>query len=95
MADPRTSDGHASFLPSRLLTRARTVLVVERLWPLIVSLLSLAGLFAILSWLGLWLILPPVARAAGVLLFAAAAAWLVWRATRSGWPDRFPDRRTG
>jgi len=53
----------------RALKRARGCLLWERLWPALAALLTATGLFLALSWAGLWMVLPPLARAAGVVLF--------------------------
>ncbi|HEX3937275.1 MAG TPA: TIGR02302 family protein [Xanthobacteraceae bacterium] len=52
--------------------RARWTILWERLWPVLATLLTAVGLFLALSWLGLWLWLPPLARAIGLLGFAVA-----------------------
>jgi len=52
------------------LRRARWTIFWERLWPALATLVTAAGLFLAVSWLGLWLWLPPLARAAVVLAFA-------------------------
>src|SRR6516165_8352024 len=65
-------------LPSRLANaarRARYAIFWERVWPPLAALATAAGLFLALSWLGLWLWLPPLGRAAGLVLFAALALW--------------------
>jgi uncharacterized protein (TIGR02302 family) len=59
------------------LRRARFAIVWERLWPPLASLLTVIGLFLAVSWLGLWLVLPPLARAIGLLGFAALAVWVI------------------
>jgi uncharacterized protein (TIGR02302 family) len=62
---------------SQALSRARWAILWERLWPALASLATAAGLFLAVSWLGLWLWLPPVGRAAGLAVFfvlAVAAA---------------------
>ena len=54
-------------LPSRLANaarRARYAIFWERVWPPLAALATAAGLFLALSWLGLWLWLPPLGRAA-------------------------------
>ena len=57
------------------LTRARWAIFWERLWPALASLATAVGLFLALSWLGIWLWLPPVAHVIGVLiLFVITAA---------------------
>ena len=65
-------------LLSRALGRARWSIFWERLWPALASVATVIGLFLALSWLGLWLWLPPIGRAIGFgfffLLTAAALA---------------------
>ena len=58
--------------------RARYAIFWERLWPPLAALATALGLFLALSWLGLWLWLPPLGRAAGLVLFAALALWAAW-----------------
>jgi uncharacterized protein (TIGR02302 family) len=58
----------------RALRRARSSLLWERLWPAIAALATVAGLFLAFSWAGLWLVLPPLARAVGLFVFVIAAA---------------------
>jgi uncharacterized protein (TIGR02302 family) len=55
------------------LARARWTIFWERLWPALTSLATAIGLFLALSWLGLWLWLPPLGRAAAVIACAAIA----------------------
>ena len=55
--------------------RARYVIAWERLWPPLAALATATGLFLAVSWLGLWLWLPPLGRAAGLLRFIAVALW--------------------
>src|SRR5438309_11739243 len=66
---------------ARALSRARWTIFWERLWPALASIATVIGLFLAVSWLGLWLWLPPVARAIGLgvffLLTAAAFAPLL------------------
>src|ERR1700747_3342965 len=63
---------------ARALGRARWTIFWERLWPALASVATVGGLFLALSWLGLWLWLPPIGRAIGLgvffLLTAAAFA---------------------
>ena len=65
-------------LLARALRRARWTIFWERLWPALASLATVMGLFLAVSWLGLWLWLPPAGRAIGLgvffLLTAAAFA---------------------
>ncbi len=58
----------------RALSRASWSILWERLWPALASVATASGLFLALSWLGLWLWLPPVGRAIGLLLFCLIAA---------------------
>jgi uncharacterized protein (TIGR02302 family) len=61
-----------------VLSRARWIVFWERMWPPLATLATVAGLFLVLSWLGLWLSLPPLGRIAGIIVFAGllgAAAW--------------------
>ena len=65
-------------VPSRLALaarRARYAILWERVWPPLAALATAAGLFFALSWLGLWLWLPPLGRAAGLVLFGVLALW--------------------
>src|SRR5882762_7595081 len=55
------------------LQRAKFAIAWERSWPHLARLLTLGGLFLVVSWSGLWLALPALARAIGLLLFAALA----------------------
>ena len=66
-----TPEGHrlaraGEAMLSRGLFRARAAILWERLWPALASMATAAGLFLALSWLGLWLWLPPIGRAIGV-----------------------------
>ncbi len=54
------------------LRRARWTILWERLWPALAMLATALSLFLALSWLGLWLWLPPLARAVGVIGFVVA-----------------------
>src|SRR5262249_38544333 len=51
------------------LTRAKWVILWERIWPPLAGLLTVTGLFLSVSWLGLWLWLPPMGRAVGIFVF--------------------------
>jgi hypothetical protein len=52
------------------LRRARWTIFWERLWPALATVSTVIGLFLTVSWLGLWLWLPPLGRAAGIVVFA-------------------------
>src|ERR1700704_3495600 len=76
---------------ARALSLARWTIFWERLWPALASIATVVGLFLAVSWLGLWLWLPPIGRAIGLgvvfLLTAAAFAPLFM--------VRIPSVRTG
>ncbi len=75
-ASSQPAPSHRSTEPvarSRLasaLRRARWTIFWERLWPVLATLATVIGLFLSVSWLGLWLWLPPLGRAAGMAVFA-------------------------
>ena len=52
------------------LARTRRAMLWERVWPVAVAVAAAGALFLIVSWAGLWLVLPPLARIAGVVIFA-------------------------
>jgi hypothetical protein len=52
--------------------KAQAAIFWERAWPKAVAPLCTTGLFLTASWAGMWQPLPPAARMAGVLTFAAA-----------------------
>ena len=87
--EPRPAEGGQAMLDRALAGPAGRILW-ERLWPALASIATAVGLFLALSWLGLWLWLPPVGRAIGARLVlpdrggrAAAAA-----APAAAEPDR-------
>ena len=50
------------------------------------SIATVAGLFLAVSWLGLWLWLPPIGRAAGLGVFFLLAVAATWPLLRFRWP---------
>ena len=56
-------------LLARAVQRARGSLFWERLWPALATFAVAVGLFLILSWAGLWLVLPPLGRVIGLAVF--------------------------
>jgi uncharacterized protein (TIGR02302 family) len=56
----------------RLARRAAWTLTFERAWPPIAWAATVVLVFLAVSWLGLWFVVPPFVRTAGVALFAAA-----------------------
>nr|WP_244670662.1 TIGR02302 family protein [Rhodoplanes elegans] len=73
------------------LMRARWVVFWERLWPGLALVATVLGGFVAASWLGLWLWLPPVGRAVGLLAFAGLLIAALVPLVRL----RFPGRTTG
>src|SRR5450631_3714705 len=59
---------------SRAIDRARSAILWERLWPALAAPATAVGLFLAVSWLGVWLWLPPGGRAIGLCLFFLLAA---------------------
>lgn len=83
MSDPRSETSRLE----RAVLRARRAIFWERVWPPLAAVLTVLGLFLVLSWIGLWLWLPPMGRAVGVGLFAIlvlAAAWPLVRVRMPG-----------
>ena len=72
----------------RALSRANWSILWERLWPALASVATAVGLFLTLSWLGLWLWLPPVGRAVGLGLFCLIAAAALLPLLRMRLPSR-------
>ena len=61
---------------SRAIQRARGSLLWEDVWPGLAGLLTVGGLFLAFSWAGFWLVLPPVGRAVGLVIFAILAVFV-------------------
>src|SRR5258705_3588330 len=84
----REPDAIARLQLTQALQRAQYAIAWERAWPHLARLLTVIGLFLVVSWAGLWLALPALARAIGLALFMllamAAALPLVWLR----WPSR-------
>jgi uncharacterized protein (TIGR02302 family) len=70
------------------LSRAKYAIAWERGWPILARLLTVIGLFLVVSWAGLWLSLPVPARIIGILVLVAAAIAVLWPALRFRWPSR-------
>ena len=74
----RDPDATARLQLGQALQRAKYAIAWEQTWPHLARLLSLVGLFLVVSWAGLWLTLPFIARAFGIGLFVLAALWTLW-----------------
>ena len=73
---------------TQALQRARYAIAWERAWPHLARLLTVVGLFLVVSWAGLWLALPFVARAIGLGLFVLLALAALFPLVRFRWPSR-------
>ena len=97
---PRQDTDLSRLRLERALERARYAIAWERGWPSLVRLLSLVGLFLVLSWAGLWLALPVLPRLVAVGLWALLLLGALFPLTRFRWPSREDglarlDRQTG
>ncbi|THD61970.1 MAG: TIGR02302 family protein [Bradyrhizobium sp.] len=84
----RDPDAVARLRLAEALQRARYAIAWERGWPHLARLLTVIGLFLVVSWAGLWLALPFVARAIGLGLFVLLALGALFPLVRFRWPSR-------
>ncbi len=85
-APEKTETNHAGATAGRrfaaLITRSWRALLWEQLWPPLAAALAVLGLFLAVSWAGLWISIPPLARIFGVavfgLLLAASLSPFLW-----------------
>ncbi|MEH2539901.1 MULTISPECIES: TIGR02302 family protein [unclassified Bradyrhizobium] len=84
----REPDAVARLQLTQALQRAQYAIAWERTWPGLVRFLSVIGLFLVVSWAGLWLALPFLARAICLGLFALAALAALFPLVRFRWPSR-------
>jgi uncharacterized protein (TIGR02302 family) len=88
-SDPaRDGDALARLKLSQALRRAQYAIAWEHAWPPLARLFTVVGLFLVLSWAGIWLALPFLARAAGLGLFVLLALVAVWPLIWLRWPSR-------
>jgi uncharacterized protein (TIGR02302 family) len=85
---PGSPDAVSRLQLTQALQRAKYAIAWERSWPHLARLLTVIGLFLAVSWAGLWLALPFVARAAGLGLFALSALGALFPLVRFRWPGR-------
>jgi uncharacterized protein (TIGR02302 family) len=81
-------DAVARLQLKQALQRAQYAIAWERGWPALARVLSVVGLFLVVSWAGLWLVLPFLARAVGIVLFALLALGALYPLLRFRWPTR-------
>ena len=84
----RNPDAVSRLQLAQALRRAEYAIAWERGWPHLARLLTVAGLFLAVSWAGLWLALPFLARAIGLGLFAAVALAALVPLVWFRWPSR-------
>src|ERR1700738_3850050 len=84
----RNPDAVSRLQLAQALQRAKYAIAWERSWPDPPRLLSVIGLFLVVSWAGLWLTLPFVARAVGLGLFVLLALGALFPLIRFRWPSR-------
>ena len=84
----READAVSRLQLTQALQRAKYAIAWETAWPHLARLLTVAGLFLAVSWAGLWLALPFVARAIGLGVFVFLALGAVFPLLRFRWPSR-------
>ncbi|MFB6414745.1 MULTISPECIES: TIGR02302 family protein [Bradyrhizobium] len=88
-SDPiRNSDALSRLKLAQALDRATYAIAWERAWPNLARLLTVVGLFLVVSWAGLWLVLPFIARTIGLVVFAGIAIAVLLPMIRFRWPSR-------
>jgi uncharacterized protein (TIGR02302 family) len=85
MHDP---DAAARLRLTQAVQRSKYAIAWERGWPHLARLLTVIGLFLAVSWAGLWLAIPFVARAVGLGLFVVLALAALLPMIRFRWPSR-------
>jgi uncharacterized protein (TIGR02302 family) len=86
--DPIEPNALARLKLTQALSRAKYAIAWERGWPVLARPLTVIGLFLVVSWAGLWLALPFLARAIGMVLFIAAVVAALWPGLSFRWPSR-------
>jgi uncharacterized protein (TIGR02302 family) len=84
----RDPDAESRLKLAQALQRASYAIAWERAWPHLARLLTVVGLFLVVSWAGLWLALPFVARAIGLGVFVLLALAALFPLFRFRWPSR-------
>jgi uncharacterized protein (TIGR02302 family) len=85
---PPNPDAASQLRLTEALQRARLVIAWERSWPHLAGLLSVLGMFLAASWAGLWLVLPFIGRAIGLVLFVLLALAALYPLFKFRWPSR-------
>jgi uncharacterized protein (TIGR02302 family) len=84
----RDPDAVSRLQLAQALERAKYAIAWERCWPHLARFLTVVGLFLVVSWAGLWLVLPFIARAIGLGLFVLLALAALLPMVRFRWPTR-------
>ncbi len=84
----RDADAVSRLQLMQALQRAKYAIAWERCWPHLARLLTVVGLFLVVSWVGLWLVLPFIARAVGLGLFGLLALGALFPLGWFRWPSR-------
>jgi uncharacterized protein (TIGR02302 family) len=84
----RDADAISRLQLTKALQRAKCAIAWERSWPHLARLLTVIGLFLVVSWAGLWLVVPFIARAIGLGLFVLLALGALFPLFRFRWPSR-------
>jgi uncharacterized protein (TIGR02302 family) len=84
----RNPDAASRLQLTQALQRSKYAIAWERSWPHLARLLTIIGLFLVVSWTGLWLALPYIARAVGLGLFVLLALGALFPLVRFRWPSR-------
>jgi uncharacterized protein (TIGR02302 family) len=84
----RDPDAVSRLQLAQALQRAKYAIAWERGWPHLARVLTVIGLFLVVSWAGLWLVLPFIARAIGLGLFVLLAIAALLPLFRFRWPSR-------
>ena len=84
----RNSDAVSRLRIQQALQRAGFAIAWERSWPHLARFLTVAGLFLVASWAGMWMILPFTVRAIGLGIFTVLALAALSPLFRFHWPSR-------
>ncbi len=84
----RSVQSEAQTALERAVGRARLALLWERTWPPLVGVGVVLAAFLVLSWGGLWMAVPNLARILGIALFAALLIYALHPFLALRWPSR-------
>lgn len=90
--DRRTANSEMQPL-ERAIRRAWLAIASERIWPRLVPILSIAGIYVVLSWLGFWRLGGDFARVATLGLLGLALLWSLIQLVRVTMPGRIEAMR--